>query len=44
MIKNDLIIIERIPYVDEILSHLKKKKKNKKKKKKVLPKVTHLYP
>ena len=38
MIKNDLIIIERIPYVDEILSHLKKKKK------KVLPKVTHLYP
>ena len=43
MIKNDLIIIERIPYVDEILSHLKKKK-NKKKRKKVLPKVTHLYP
>ena len=43
MIKNDLIIIERIPYVDEILSHLKKKKRIKKKKK-VLPKVTHLYP
>ena len=33
MIKNDLIIIERIPYVDEILSHLKKKRIKKKEKK-----------